>query len=106
MNAPIIDTAVLEQEEAGPAQPKPAAKKQPATAGTADSKKPQARGLLAADSTNTSRRRRYDRRWREERLGRYRRCAACLVQLPAVLLCAHFCHCILLCNQSLLLQML
>jgi hypothetical protein len=96
MNAPIIDTAVLEQEEAGPAQPKPAAKKQPAAAGTADGKKPEARGLLAADGAHTSRHRHYDRRWREERLGRYRRYTTGLVQLPAVLPSMHFGHCALL----------
>lgn len=92
MNAPIVSTDALEQE-AGPAQPagtKPAAK--PAatfqdTAHTqqqlgtkppqqqAGTKPTQARGLLSADSINTSRRREYDRRWRQERINRYRRYA-------------------------------
>jgi hypothetical protein len=90
MNAPIVSTDALEQE-AGPAQPaatkpaKPAATFQD-TAHTqqqlgtkpsqqqAGTKPTQARGLLSADSINTSRRREYDRRWRQERINRYRRC--------------------------------
>jgi len=67
MNAPIINTEAL---EAGPAAV-PAAAKHSGSTSTADPQpKPrQARGLLGTDS----RRRHYDRRWRQERFGGYRR---------------------------------
>lgn len=67
MNAPIINTEAL---EAGPAAV-PAAAKHPSSTSTADPQlKPrQTRGLLGADSRRHS----YDRRWRQERFGRYRR---------------------------------
>jgi len=67
MNAPIINTEAL---EAGPAAV-PAAAKHSSSTSTADPQpKPrQARGLLGTDSRGHH----YDRRWRQERFGRYRR---------------------------------
>lgn len=70
MSLPILTDEV---QEAGPApQPKQQVKQQPATAPTTPStpsKQQQQRGLLSTDT----RRRTYDRRWRQDRLNRYRR---------------------------------
>jgi hypothetical protein len=101
MNAPITNIARLEalEEEDGPAQPKlsieqalessspkTAAKPNaanttaqlPAKAKPQQQQQQQQRGLLAADSADHHRHRHHhhhDKRWRQERIRRYRRCA-------------------------------